>query len=142
MSKGNRNRNKRTAESAAVAAAFQQKLPLAAPLRVPGQAPVSMTAATLADELPAKAFRRECSKRYAKANEEFFATELACILWALHKSAGWGKTRLMRFVREYKPIVKQLTDFYEYEYQSSDAPFACVKALREEVGIDVNHLTK
>ena len=142
MSKGSRNRDKRKAEDSRVAAAFAQKLPLAAPLRVPGQAPMQMTAATLADELPAKALNREVGKRLAKANEQFYETELACILWALHKYAGWGKRKLVDFVHHYRPIVEELTSFYEYEYSSTEAPFACVEALKTEVGIDVAELKK
>ena len=142
MSKGNRNRDKRKTDDAKVAAAFAQKLPLAAPLRVPGQAPMQMTAATLADELPAAALKREVGKRLVKANEDFYATELACILWALHKYAGWGKRKLVDFVHHYRPIVEELTSFYEYEYSSTDAPFACAKALKDELGIDIAELKK
>lgn len=140
MSKGNRNRDKRKNDDAKVAAAFAQKLPLAAPLRVPGQAPMQLTAATLADELPAKALNREVGKRLAKANEQFYETELACILWALHKYAGWGKRRLMAFTVNYRPIVEELTSYYEYDYSSEDAPYACVRALKDELGIDVHEL--
>lgn len=142
MSKGNRNRDKRKADDSKVAAAFAQKLPLAAPLRVPGQAPMPMTAATLADELPAAALKREIAKRLAKSSEDFYAAELACILWALHKYAGWGRKKLLDFTRQYRPIVQELTDYYEYQYESTDAPFACVKALKDELGIDISELKK
>lgn len=142
MSKGNRNRDKRKAEDSRVAAAFAQKLPLAAPLRVPGQAPMPMSAATLADELPAAALKREIGKRLVKVNEDFYAMELACILWALHKYAGWGRKKLVDFVCHYRPIVSELTNYYEYEYSSTEAPFACVKALKDEVGIDIADLKK
>lgn len=140
MGKGKRSREKRQAAEARVSAAFSQKLPLAAPLAVPGAAPASLTQAELADALPAKAFKRELSKRLAKANEDFFMTELACILWALHKHAGWGKARLIKFVESYRPIIKELTDFYNYEYEETDAPFACVEALKKECGLDVAEL--
>ena len=140
MSKGNRNRDKRKTDDAKVAAAFAQKLPLAAPLRVPGQAPMPMSAATLAGELPAKALKRKIGEALADANEEFYAMELACILWALHKYAGWGKKKLTDFTLHYRPIVEELTKFYGYEYLAEEAPFACERALREEVGIDVKKL--
>lgn len=137
MSKGKRNRKQREAVNATVAAAFNQKLPLAAPLAVPGQAPVKLSAATLIDELPAKAVKREIAKRLEVAHREFIEAELSCILYALHKNFGFGKKRLMRFCREYKPVIKQLTDFYAYEYESSDAPFACVQALKNECNFDI-----
>ena len=142
MSKGTRNRDKRKADDAKVAAAFAQKLPLAAPLRVPGQAPMPMSAATLADELPAAALKRELSKRLVAANEQFYEAELSCILYALHIYAGWGKRKLLDFVRCYRPIVQQLTDYYAYDYSSSDASYACTAALKNELGIDVAELRK
>lgn len=65
----------------------------------------------------------------------------ALVLWSLRKQLGWGKKRLLRFQKNFMPLIQELQEYYQLG-NASETEFVCVKKLKEEVGIDVDNLNE
>lgn len=63
------------------------------------------------------------------------------VLWSLRKQLGWGKKRLLRFQKNFLPIIQELQDYYQLE-NASETEFVCLRKLKDEVGIDVENLSE
>lgn len=65
----------------------------------------------------------------------------ALVLWSLRKQLGWGKKRLLRFQKNFMPLIQELQEYYQLE-NASETEFVCLRKLKEEVGIDVDNLNE
>lgn len=63
------------------------------------------------------------------------------VLWSLRKQLGWGKKRLLRFQKNFLPLIQELQDYYQLE-NASETEFVCLRKLKDEVGIDVENLSE
>ena len=65
----------------------------------------------------------------------------ALVLWSLHKQLGFGKKRLLRFQKNFLPLIQELQDYYQLD-NASETEFVCLNKLKNEVGIDVDNFNK
>ena len=65
----------------------------------------------------------------------------ALVLWSLRKQLGWGKKRLLRFQKNFMPLIQELQDYYQLA-NASETEFVCSRKLKNEVGIDVDNLNE
>ena len=65
----------------------------------------------------------------------------ALVLWSLRKQLGWGKKRLLRFQKNFMPLIQELQDYYQLA-NANETEFVCLRKLKEEVGIDVANLNE
>lgn len=65
----------------------------------------------------------------------------AMVLWSLHvhPSTKFGKKRLLKFQKDFLPVIKELQDFYMAE-DSEETEFVLLYKLKNEVGINVSEL--
>lgn len=86
-----------------------------------------------------KALMDEINKQTAENVEKLSVYISAIVLWSLHEQLGHGKKRLLKFQKDFSPLLKQLQDFYELQ-NADETEFAILQKLRDEVGIDVETL--
>ena len=65
----------------------------------------------------------------------------ALVLWSLRSQLGFGKKRLLRFQKNFLPLIQELQEYYQLE-DAKETEFVCVKKLKDEVGIDVEQLNE
>ena len=65
----------------------------------------------------------------------------ALVLWSLRKQLGWGKKRLLRFQKNFMPLIQELQEYYQLD-NASETEFVCLHKLKNEVGIDVENLNE
>ena len=65
----------------------------------------------------------------------------ALVLWSLRSQLGFGKKRLLRFQKNFLPLIQELQEYYQLE-DARETEFVCVKKLKDEVGIDVEQLNE
>ena len=91
-----------------------------------------------------KMAQKKAKEEVWRANEQVFRDMDAAVLYALHKSCGFGKKRLVRFYREFGKIYKELEEFYMFDKipgaKSGDS--VCWYADRElkKIGVNVSEL--
>lgn len=88
--------------------------------------------------------RAQARKEVFEADEQIFLDMDAAVLYALHKSCGFGKMRLERFYADFKAIYNELREFYLFgSINGSDGGSDfCWYADRElkKIGVDVKKL--
>lgn len=81
-----------------------------------------------------------------KANEQVFLDMDAAVLYALHRSCGFGKVRLERFYNDFHKLYNELRDFYLFGDmgKTDSGKDFCWYADRElkKIGVDVKELQK
>lgn len=80
-----------------------------------------------------KAIDREIGRQSSELHDWFYEQELYCMLYTLHRTFGFGETRLRRFCEAYARQWKDLRDYYEGG--DRDAPYFAKQALLS-AGID------
>lgn len=65
----------------------------------------------------------------------------AIMLWSLRKQLGWGKKRLLRFQKNFLPLIQELQEYYQLD-NARETEFVCLHKLKNEVGIDVEQLNE
>ena len=65
----------------------------------------------------------------------------ALVLWSVRKQLKFGKKRLLRFQKDFLPLIQELQEYYQLE-NARETEFVCVKKLKDEVGIDVEQLNE
>ncbi len=63
----------------------------------------------------------------------------AIILWQLHKQFGFGKKRLLKFLKETSPMIQGMLDYYDFS-TDADAIWVCEYKLKTELGIDLSEI--
>lgn len=86
-----------------------------------------------------KALEAEINRQTAQNVKNLSLNLQALVLWELHEQEGWGKKKLLRFQKDFLPMIKELQRFYELE-NASETDFVCRYKLKNEVGIDVEKL--
>lgn len=86
-----------------------------------------------------RALMDEVNKQTAENVRKLSLHISALVLWSLHKHLGFGKKRLLRFQKEFLPLIEQLQDYYELQ-NADETEFVIVRKLKDEVGIDVEEL--
>lgn len=83
--------------------------------------------------------KREIDRQTAENVRRLSANLSALVLWSVRQQLGFGKKRLLRFHKNFLPLIQELQNFYLSE-SSEETAFVCIHNLKEEVGIDVNEL--
>ncbi|MBQ7347783.1 MAG: hypothetical protein IJW55_07485 [Clostridia bacterium] len=86
-----------------------------------------------------RAFEREVNRQTGENVKRLSLNLQALVLWSLRQQLGWGKKRLLRFQKNFLPLIEQLQQFYQAE-DSEETEFICLYKLKNEVGIDVSAL--
>lgn len=86
-----------------------------------------------------RAFEREVNRQTGENVKRLSLNLQALVLWSLRQQLGWGKKRLLRFQKNFLPLIEQLQQFYQAE-DSVETEFICLYKLKNEVGIDVSAL--
>ena len=98
---------------------------------------ISEEAKQLAEEFYQKEISR-ISKREAMAEVKRAADAVdSIILFVLHDEFGFGKDRLVRFLRRYKWMVSQLIEQYDFDDGYRGVAWYCRKEL-EKIGVIVD----
>lgn len=63
---------------------------------------------------------------------------LAIVLYQLHKTKGWGKKRLLQFLRDTTPLMTHILDEYSWD-EDKDGIWYCGYALKQ-IGVDLDEL--
>ena len=83
--------------------------------------------------------KREIDRQTAENVRRLSVNLTALVLWSIRQQLGFGKKRLLRFHKNFLPLIEELQNFYLSESDEETA-FVCIRNLKEEVGIDVNEL--
>ena len=86
-----------------------------------------------------KGMKREIDRQTAENVKRLSVNLSALVLWSVRQQLGFGKKRLLRFHKNFLPLIQELQNFYLSESDEETA-FVCIHNLKEEVGIDVNEL--
>ena len=86
-----------------------------------------------------KAFVREINRQTGENVRKLSLNLQALVLWSLRQQLGWGCKRLLRFQKNFLPLIEQLQKYYEAE-DADETEFICLYRLKHEVGIDVAEL--
>lgn len=86
-----------------------------------------------------EAIHREIDQQTANNVKNLSQNLSAIIMWELHTQLGFGKKRLLRFIKAFRPLLKELQDYYEMR-SAEDTEFLYKYRLKSDVGIDVEEL--
>ena len=88
-----------------------------------------------------RALYDEVNKQTARNVQNLSQNLCAMVLWCLHihPSTRWGKKRLLRFQKDFLPMIEELQQYYLAE-NAEETAFALKYRLKHEVGIDVDEL--
>lgn len=88
-----------------------------------------------------KALYDEVNRQTARNVQSLSQNLQAMVLWCLHvhPSTKFGKKRLLKFQKDFLPMIQELQDFYLAE-NAEETQFVCKYRLKHEVGIDVEKL--
>lgn len=86
-----------------------------------------------------RAMKHEIDRQTAENVRRLSVNLTALVLWSVRQQTGYGKKRLLRFHKNFLPLIEELQNFYLSENDEETA-FVCVRNLKEEVGINVNEL--
>jgi hypothetical protein len=85
-----------------------------------------------------KAINEEVNRQIAEGVGNMSKDITATVLWQLHVQEGWGKTKLLRFAKNFGPALAELQDFYQMH--SHDETDFLVKYKLKEIGVDVDKI--
>lgn len=88
-----------------------------------------------------KAIEAECRRQTGENVRNLSLNITALVLWSVRKQLKFGKKRLLRFQKDFLPLIQELQEFYQLE-NARETEFVCVKKLKDEVGIDVEELNE
>lgn len=88
-----------------------------------------------------KAINNEINRQTGENVRNLSINLQALMLWSLRKQLGWGKKRLLRFQKNFLPLIQELQDYYQLE-NARETEFVCLHKLKNEVGIDVENLNE
>ena len=83
-----------------------------------------------------KALMQEVNKQTGEAVGKMALHISSLVLWSLHQQLGFGKKRLLRFQKQFLPLIEQLQDYYELQ-NADETEFVILRKLKDEVGLDV-----
>ena len=86
-----------------------------------------------------KAMQEEINRQTAQNVKNLSIDLQSMVLWSLHEQLGFGKKRLLKFQKNFLPLIKELQTFYEAR-TADDTNFICRYKLKNECGIDVEEL--
>lgn len=86
-----------------------------------------------------KAINDEINRQTGENVRKLSLNIQSLVLWSLRKQLGWGKKRLLRFQKNFLPLIQELQDYYQLE-NASETEFVCLHKLKNEVGINVEEL--
>lgn len=85
-----------------------------------------------------KAMEYELYNQIAEGVRNLSTNFTAIVLWQLHEQEGYGKTKLLRFYKNFVPKIKELQDYYEM-HSVADTEWLCKYKLKE-MGIDLDNM--
>lgn len=88
-----------------------------------------------------KAINDEINRQTGENVRKLSLNIQALVLWSLRKQLGWGKKRLLRFQKNFVPLIQELQEYYQLA-NASETEFVCLCKLKDEVGIDVEQLNE
>lgn len=86
-----------------------------------------------------KALEDEIKRQTAENVKNLSLNIQALVLWSLHQQLGFGKKRILRFQKNFLPLIRELQDFYQTE-NADETEFVCLHKLKNDVGVDVKNL--
>ncbi len=86
-----------------------------------------------------KAFEREVNRQTGENVKRLSVNLQALVLWSLRQQLGWGKKRLLRFQKNFLPLIEQLQSYYQAE-DAGETEFICLYRLKHDVGINAEDL--
>ena len=86
-----------------------------------------------------KALQDEVNRQTAQNVRQLSRDLQALVLWSLREQLGFGKKRLLRFQKNFLPLIEELQNFYEAS-DADETNFVCRYKLKHELGIDVEKL--
>ena len=88
-----------------------------------------------------KAIENELRRQTGENVRNLSLNITALVLWSVRKQLKFGKKRLLRFQKDFLPLIQELQEYYQLE-DARETEFVCVKKLKDEVGIDVEELNE
>ena len=86
-----------------------------------------------------KALYDEVNRQTARNVQSLSQNLSAMVLWCLHEHLGFGKKRLMRFQKDFLPLIQELQEYYLTE-NAQETEFALKYRLKHECGVNVEEL--
>lgn len=86
-----------------------------------------------------KSIQQEISRQTGENVRKLSLNIQALVLWSLHQQLGFGKKRLLKFQKNFLPLIEDLQEYYQAE-DANETEFICLYKLKNEVGIDVEKL--
>lgn len=88
-----------------------------------------------------KAMFDEVNRQTAKNVQNLSQNLQAMVLWQLHvhPSTRFGKKRLLKFQKDFLPLIQELQEYY-LSRDAEETAFVCKYRLKHECGIDVEEL--